>query len=455
QGALLDPRSEDSRVAKEAADFILMKIPVFKGVREKAAVQKAAAQRSRDVQSYVGTYADTTVGQLLVDAENVAHEIHDAGGVTSAINYNTRINDLAAQMENPDDAEGRAGVEAEIRKIYGEMLVDADALRKPEVLAEPLPSEAEGTPGEQAVVQSQPESIPAAAQPEVKEPEINSETDFLASLAGDGWKKYADLTGTNKSGSLVFKGLDEGTPEYIHSRLHHFFGPDGAAIKEADPSKLDIEVDGKVAGWKGIAGYSDGTLVEAKTGKRLWVKNGTKIEWKKAESGISKVVTPEKTPALAETELAARAKEIAELHNSLLVLIKKEDTLVKRENDAIATYKAVREGSRGLLETKNHQKKQVAAAEQMYNQRIAAINEGRRALAEGYEKLRPALAKVDMTIIPEKGNENTLAFAKQIVAYRDGGGKGETYVQRIARLGGTADTKTTVASSGGSTGSTG
>ncbi|MFA4814885.1 MAG: hypothetical protein WC653_02170 [Candidatus Gracilibacteria bacterium] len=413
QGALLDPRSEDSRVAKEAADFILMKIPVFKGVRKKAAVQKAAAeaarQRSETIREYVDVYADTPVGELLVDAKNVVKEIYDAGNVTSAASYGVRLKDLAKQMEDStDDVEDEARVEEEIRKIYGEMLVDADALRKPEVLAEPLSSEAEETPGEQAVVQSQSESVPAATQPEVKEPEINSEAKFFASLKNDGWKKYADLTPeADGAGTLVFKGLDKGTPEYIHSRLHHFFGLNGAAVKE-DPSKLDITVNGAPATWGVTKEYPDGTLVGA-NGRRLWVENGTKIEWeKKPNPAISKVTGPiEEKTALTEVEIEA-------LNTRFLTLITIGDNLTKQERMATADYKAVSEKSRSFLETKGHQAEQVAAAKAVYDSKMASIASERDALAKAYKKMEPAVAQLDLTGNPKKGYERMFAFARQV-----------------------------------------
>lgn len=172
-----------------------------------------------------------------------------------------------------------------------------------------------------ATVSSAPSTVEAAEETTKK---IASEAEFAATLSGEGWKKYVDLSGTTEGGSITIKGLDKGTPEYKYSRIHHFFGPQGAAMKLTGLDNYNLTVSGKKAEWKSTSQYPSGTLVEAGTDNRLWVENGTRIEWKKKEAPLvasapreaAPVPVPAPTPApevAAPVETPPDAKSIREL----------------------------------------------------------------------------------------------------------------------------------------------
>lgn len=136
-----------------------------------------------------------------------------------------------------------------------------------------------------------------------------SEAEFAARLKakpGDYAKETDEgralKAGGNGGEIVITLPTDETNGDYLNSRIHHFFGNDGsgALVTVSNPMRHVIHVNGVQVWWEPTPQYPNGTLVNQEH-QRVWVENGTKINWLKQSTAISGAPSaPGGTSATAE-----------------------------------------------------------------------------------------------------------------------------------------------------------
>lgn len=401
QKSLSNPRSNEHRVAKEAADFILQKGPAFKEVRAKAAEQKAAAETARreaaEKAEYLSANADLSMPQVLTDLEDMIKDMVDMGDTAKGFGYSQELKELRDLYENPiDDAQQEESAQ-KLRELHARVSIDADKEQAERAAAERAREQA---PTDAPVVAEGAAEAAGAERVAAAAPEAR--VDYRE----DARKNPRKYVTEGPDNTIIFDTKGNRAAEKA-IRIEDLYAshPDLTNRVLTSSRYGDMQFVYKEDGAQGPSFYDkDGS------GKRLAILNGDRL----------KEVTPEPVAAAAAPEPAPEPvpelsdADVEKAWQKLYDLTARDQDLSRRMLEATAAAeKAKREGRTAFVDN-------------------AAFAKEQAALAAAYQELQPTLAMINPEAYSNKP-EVIKKKADQLARYYE-----ETVPVRIASLTGQA-----------------